>query len=232
MKHPTVIEQVINQSLVLIKSILEQCSTESIVAYCMVQFRKGFPHPQLSSPAKQIDLLLGIMLESDENSNPRTFEQQDWEQIVVPLESLSAAYMPLYFPEDESNEFESEPNSQAIQVAMTTFLNYHGTGLLASTEQVVERIKLYLSPFDKRLSESIGIDTVDALSIAEYIMIQCQAQLDELNINAKNLSSHPDSAVDFVRAVNDMGKINPHRTGRSIWWCSSNLLGYLHGCSW
>ena len=207
MNKLTEIEQIISENMTLIRTVLEQCSTESVVAYSMVQFRKGFPHSQLSSPAKQINLLLGILLGTNEPFNPKTFDHQEWEQIVLSLERLSAVYVSLYFPEDESSGFESEQSSQAIQVAMTAFLNYHETGLLASAEQVMERIKLYLSPFDKCVSESIGIDTADALSMAEYIMNQCQAQLDELGVHAKKLSYQPDSAMDFAHAVDRMGKI-------------------------
>jgi len=51
------------------------------------------------------------------------------------------------------------------EVSMPAFLHYFNTGLLASVQQIEERITTYLVPFDAKLTEAIGISASQALAI-------------------------------------------------------------------
>lgn len=63
---------------------------------------------------------------------------------------------------------------------MLAFLHYFNTGFLASIHQLVERIRIYLTPFDLELSAALGISASQALAICEWIADQLQKALDDL----------------------------------------------------
>ena len=114
--------QVINENIERIRSVVQDCSTQSVVGYSMVKHSRGFPQPELSSPAKQLRFLLGVMLETEEPDTPIEFSNQEWEQIVEPIQQLSGAYMSLYLPSNETTARQSEEWNRIQQVAMTAFL--------------------------------------------------------------------------------------------------------------
>ena len=95
-----------------------------------------------------------------------------------------------------------EPWREKVLVAMTAFFDYHETGLLASTEQVIDRIKF--SPFDKFAPNPISAS--EALDIAQYICNLLQYQLNQ--IHAPSQHSSPDSSSNFVKAVDSFGTIS------------------------
>ena len=94
------LQDVISKNIASIRNTLQACSTESVVGYCMVEQMRGFPDSELSSPAKQIRFLLGILIGSEEPASPREFAQEDWVQVFEPLERVFHAYMELYLPSD------------------------------------------------------------------------------------------------------------------------------------
>ena len=206
MAQVTDLQEVIRENIERIKSVLQDCSTESVVGYSMVKQMRGFPQPGLSSPAKQIRLLLGLMLATEEPLNPIEFTEQSWEQCLDPIERLAHAYMSLYMPTDGTLGEQSEDWSRSRQVAMTAFLDYHQKGLLASGEQVSDRIRSYLSPLDDQLTSVLGLSASDALRIALDIGDEYQEQLDRVAQYAPSLSTPNDSIADFVKAVNQLGK--------------------------
>src|SRR5438552_874410 len=66
------------------------------------------------------------------------------------------------------------------EVAMPAFLHYFNNALLASKEQIVERVKNYLSPFDEYFRTTTGISASDELQITEWIGQSLQGQSDNL----------------------------------------------------
>ena len=223
------LQGVISENIAHIRATLQPCSTESVVGYCMVKHRGGFPNSELSSPAKQIRLILGVMLSSEEPSCPRDFGNGEWEQIVEPLERLSQAYMELYVPTEGTLATQSEQWQRTRQVAALWFFHYHWNGLLASAEQVRDRIRSYFSPFDDELSDALGISATDAVEIAWWFCGQMQNQLDELfrlhgtkqtalatelklshtdSIDLESCTPDlPDSAIEWAQATRRMGKL-------------------------
>ena len=175
------LQGVISENIASITKTLQACSTESVVGYCLVENMRGFPDSVLSSPAKQIRFLLGILIGSEEPASPREFAQEDWVQIFEPLERVFHAYMELYLPSDGSIATQSKQWHKIRQVAMMTFLNYHNNALLASSEQISDRIKTYMSPFDDKLSDALGISASEALEIALWIGSRLQERLDDVS---------------------------------------------------
>ena len=200
------LQEIIRENIERIKSVLRDCSTESVVGYAMVKHRRGFPQPGLSSPAKQIRLMLGVMLGTEEPSNPVEFSHRHWEQCLDPLQTLVQAYMSLYMPTDGTMAEQSEEWHRSSQVAMTAFLDYHQKGLLASGEQISDRIQSYLGPLDDELTSVLELSASDALSIALDIGNDYQAQLDRVARSNPSLATTTDSVVDFVEAINHLGK--------------------------
>ena len=176
------------------------------VGYSMVKQSRGFPQPELSSPAKQLRFLLGVMLETEEPDAPNEFSNQEWEQVVESIQQLSSAYMLLYMPTEGTIAEQSEDWSKSREVAMTAFLDYHQKGLLASAEQIRDRIQAYLTPFDELLSSALGISASDALHIALDIGDAFQKQMDRVGQYAPNSSNLADLSVEFVKAINQLGK--------------------------
>ena len=206
MNEPTDLQEIISENIERIKSVVQDCSTESVVGYSMVKNQRGFPQPGLSSPAKQIRFLLGVMLETEEPDAPNQFSEQEWEQIIEPIQRLSGAYTSLYFPTDETTAKQSEEWNRKQQVAMTAFLDYHQKGLLASAEQIRDRIRSYLAPFDDQLSSALGISASDALDIGLNIGTEFQKQMDRVVQYAPNSSKPADLSIEFVKAINRLGR--------------------------
>ena len=205
MTEPTELQEIIRKNIDDIRTIVQDCSTYSVVGYSLFKQQKGFPQSELASPAKQMRLLLGIMLESEEPPNPKEFTGQEWDEIVKPLQTLSGVYMQLYLPAEGVATDQSE-DWRIQQVPMAAFLDYHQKGLLASVEQIRDRIRSYLSPFDDQLSSVLGISASDALNIALCIGQQFQEQMDRVSQNAPTQSTQVETGIEFVQAVNRLGK--------------------------
>ena len=206
MSESTDLQEIIRKNIEHIRAVVQNCSTETVVGYSMVKQLDRFPQSELSSPAKQIRLLLGIMLESEEPPAPTEFTDQEWDKIVEPLQALTYAYLQLYLPAADRTSEQSKDWIRIQQVAMTAFLSYHENRLFASTEQVSDRIRSYLSPFDDQLSSTLGISASDALTIALSIGQQFQAQMDRVSQLAPTQSTVDEPGVEFVRAIDRLGK--------------------------
>jgi len=61
------------------------------------------------------------------------------------------------------------------------FLNYFNSGLLASTEQVKDRLTRYILPFDDVVKKSFNISAIEMLSIADFIGAKIQEDFDSLS---------------------------------------------------
>lgn len=167
-----------------LRDLTKLYSTESIVSSCATEaiFRGDSyeTSPKLTSPYKQRAFLIGLMLTTTEPSEPKIMERAQWEKIKDLLNEIYNSYALMFWP--KKDEIDNLPDEwhQVREVAMPAFLNYFNTGLLASVEQVSERIRLCLTPFDVKLKEMIGISASDALKVADYISNDMQYSVDEL----------------------------------------------------
>ena len=171
----------ISENLRHIRDILRNCSTESVVRWCM---HKHYVHVSsddgLVARTKQLFFLLGILIESNEPPDAREFNTKDWEEINEPPNKLFLAYMELYVPTEGLVVDQSEEWHHTHEVSLLAFYHYFNSPLLASAEQVADRIQDYLFPFDEYLLDSLGISASEALEIVLAIDCSLQDSLKEL----------------------------------------------------
>lgn len=183
-----VLEEEITAGLTELRGLLANCSTYSVAGWCFAYLMHTShsidSEGRLASPAKQIPFLLGVLLSEPEPTQPSDFGKAQWEQAKVILERLYFAYMRLYMPTKEHLGTFAPEWHRAREVSMLAFLHYFNTGLLASVHQIVERIKIYLVPFDNELSEIIGVSASQALAVCQWISDQLQDSLDDLQKSA------------------------------------------------
>ena len=76
-----------------IREIIQGCSTESVVRNCLVRSMKDYlPFGELTSPAKQMHFLLGLLLASEEPECAQEFGISHWQDLVTPLVAAFSAY--------------------------------------------------------------------------------------------------------------------------------------------
>jgi len=70
---------------------------------------------------------------------------------------------------------------EAREVAMPAFLHYISAGLRASVEQVAERIRRYIAPFDQEFRQTCGLTASEALEVTDWIAQTLQLSADQLS---------------------------------------------------
>jgi hypothetical protein len=133
---------------------------------------------KLSSEFKQLFFILGLMLSTPEPENPKSFSKANWERAKQLLEEIFGLYAFMFWPTDD--EAPTNEWRDVREVAMPAFLHYFNNALLASKEQIGERVKNYLSPFDEYFMAATGISASDDLRIAEWVGHSLQRQSDDL----------------------------------------------------
>lgn len=233
------LEQDISESLEELTDILSKCSTSSVTVMCL-SMNISTAHSlenedRLTSPAKQIPLLLGVLLSTDEPDDPEDFGQEHWNHVRPILDRLFFAYTRLYDPKDGDFGNLQPEWIRVREVAMSAFLHYFNTGLLASVEQLIGRISIYLLPFDTEIKDLLGIGASQALEICVWIRDHLQSCADELLVAAKDeqvlrhalldqataerwskeklieetrQSSHREKAERLFAAINALGRLN------------------------
>src|SRR5215210_1295322 len=138
-----------------LRALVGRVSTEAVAgmcgAYALTRFSSDHEEDGLMSPLKQMYFLLGLMLSTSEPENPARFGPDEWRRSVELLDSIFTSYARMYFPNEEELPGLSEQWWKVREVAMPAFLHHFNTGMLASVEQVAERIRRYVSPFDETL---------------------------------------------------------------------------------
>lgn len=171
--------ETISKNISLIRAVVGKCSTESVVRRCMDKHHEGyFSNADLSSPAKQISFLLGVLIESTEPSEPQEFGDEEWQAVVRPLGELFSAYNDLYSPTKGSLADQSDHWNQVRRVSMVAFLNFFNQTLMATVEQITDQIRAYLVPFDTQISHDFGISASGALTVAIWISEKLQTSLE------------------------------------------------------
>jgi hypothetical protein len=165
--------------------LISSFSTDSIVgscaAYVFTRIGAESDKPsELSSQFRQLFFLLGIMLTTHEPEKPRPLDKPAWQKVVGLLEKIFGIYAYMFWPTPEELPTLTKEWRDAREVAMPAFLHHFNTTLLASKEQISDRVMNYLSPFDDYLSESTGISASDTLKVAAWIGPHLQAQSDDL----------------------------------------------------
>jgi len=167
-----------------LRTSLSNCSTETIVGMCSSYFLK-FPENRdeedsLLAPTKQLFFMLGIMLTTPEPTCPKDFGDDGWNDSKDLLNRIFSTYAWMYWPTKDELPNLTNEWKQLRQVAMPAFLHYFSTSLMASVEQLRERIRRYVTPFDSELKKISGITATDALEITNWIADSLQSTIDKL----------------------------------------------------
>ena len=216
------LEHEISSGLTELRRLLGTCSTYSVVRWCF-SYHVSTAHRadstgQLVSPGKQIPFLLAVLLSGQEPEKPVDFNDDILDLAKPILNNLFFAYMSLYMPsKGEFGKLAPEPH-RVRKVAMLAFLHYFNSGLLASVHQVVERVELYLAPFDAELSKALGINANDAIAICQWIADQLQKSRDDLQISAREVleetvrdPSYLEKAEKLISGMKELGLVSLSR---------------------
>lgn len=200
------LEEEITTGLNELRELLSECSTYSVAGSCFAYHLRtahaNGSEERLVSPAKQIPFLLGVLLSGEEPTQPVDFGEDQWERTKSILDRLFSAYMLLYMPPKEELGALAPEWYRVREVSMLAFLHFFNTGLLASIQQIVERIKIYLVPFDAELAGILGIDATQALAICQWISDKLQTALDGLQAAFHEEREHRIQLLDRARAKN------------------------------
>lgn len=150
-------------------SILSKHSTYEVVGWCANYLNStDRKEGQLGSPIRQTFYLLGLMLNTEEPKEPIGFGEGEWNNCAKLLNSITTSYIFMYWPSINNNEHISDRWKDIIDVVEPTFLDYFNTGLLATVEQVINRTKKYISPFDDYLKNKLNINSKIAIKLSNY----------------------------------------------------------------
>lgn len=196
----------IEKSVGQLKQLLHGYSTTSIAGQCLSYHLLKGNNPsfetRLSSPAKQLAFVLGILLESSEPPNPKELTKKDWETIETLLEEAFTAYLLLFIPTQEEQNSLPKEWHRVREVVMPTFLHFFNTGLIASSDQVRSRINQTLVPFDRELNEIIGISATQALEVCNWISEQLQVGADQVFDHLKEENAARTILLDQIQREN------------------------------
>lgn len=164
-----------------LENLLAACRTEDILSTLAVELRNHvFPgnekRKRLISPAKQVMYAIGLLQKRPEPAEAIRIESTELERIISLLNSIFGAYAKSYFPKD--GEEVNDAWRQVREVAMPTFIHYFNTAIMASVEQIVDRIERELLPFEAFVRGRFGFTPRRAIEIAAEIGAIQQKRLD------------------------------------------------------
>ena len=200
----------IEKNIAAIQTLIRDCSTESVVQWCRLEGH--FPNPGLQAPAKQIAFLLGLLLATDEPPDGRNFADRDWKNVAKSLERLFLVYAERYRPDQEPFQAASISQLKRQEIASLAFIDYFQKGTLATYEQIRDRIRAYIVPFDVVLSADLGLSASDALAIVDGIFSRFQAHAGSLD-----QGSTPQEAFAGYRMSRDELLAQHGKTGDAFW---------------
>jgi len=97
---------------------------------------------KLSSEFRQLFFFLGLMLATPEPENPRPLTKEKWKRVKELLEEIFGLYAFMFWPSED--ETPTDEWREVREVAMPAFLHYFNNALLASKEQIEDRVSKHL----------------------------------------------------------------------------------------
>ena len=181
------LEDEITAGLSELRCLIADKATSSVAGWCsayqITNSSVGDEERRFRSPAKQIPFLLGVLLSTPEPQDQQQLTNEEWEKVKQVVERLFHSYMLLYAPaEGDLGPFAPEW-VRVREVAMLAFLHYFNNGLMASVEQISERITRYCIPFDAEIEDTLGITATHALAVIQGVTTSLQSSLDELQLS-------------------------------------------------
>ena len=176
------LEKTISQDLNSLRSLLCNCSTQSVAGWCfsylLCTARDADSEEKLTSPGKQIPFLLDILLSCPEPIHPVECDENTWHEARRLLDKLFSSYIVLYLPEQKDAGSLSPEWRQSREVAMLAFLHYFHNGILATAQQIADRIKTNIVPYDEFLIDNLSISASESLAICHWVNDVLQRNLD------------------------------------------------------
>jgi hypothetical protein len=232
MKPSDKLEKAIKKGVIELKGLLEKTSTLSMLreAYSYNikicnSCDKEIPN-RLVSPAKQWAFLLSLLMSTKEPKNPIEYKENKYKDIRHITNDLFSDYLILYFPSEEDSEEMSEDWYRVREVALPAFLHHFNTSLMASPEQVVNRVRSHLVPFDSFFLKEYGIDSTQSLSICEYISKKHEEKHEDIYKYKTTLEKIHLSLLDKAEKEkwNDEKVLNEIRNDKVAKEIAGNLL--------
>lgn len=166
-----------------LRKVLARASSVSTIsnAFAILQdVTKAFRDYHLTSPQKQMQYLIGLMLTTPEPHYLREMTDEEWKRALELSENIFESYALMFWPGvSELSLARTEAWIEPRSVVMPVFLHYLGHGTLATVDQLVTRIRSTIVPFDQELLRSIGISASDILRIVVRIESTVQKAFDE-----------------------------------------------------
>ena len=174
----------LHDTITELRQLLAASTTEQVAGIIHVTRKRyvGQPQgknsrePRLHSPARQQAFLLGLLLATEEPVNPVPLSKAKWERCIHLLNEAFETYAGLFMPEHPGHQ--SDEWWRTREVAGPVFLHHFSTGLIASVEQICDRIRAYCVPFDAELVRATGLSASDALAIMNFIIDELKQSLD------------------------------------------------------
>lgn len=167
-----------------LRHLLSEQETKSVVGFCLGYHLHRANDPEysagLSSPARQIAFLLGLLLSTAEPSPPKKMKTADWEKAIELLEQIFLAYQAVMWPQPDEIPNLTTEWKEVREVAGQALLHYHNTGLMATIEQLRTRVRDYITPFDDILKEEWGLSATQALEICDYVLEAWERHRDRM----------------------------------------------------
>jgi len=137
----------------------------------------------LQSPFRQVFYLFAMMATATEPPSATTLGKKQfdsaWKRAIKLVTEIFDVYAQMYWP--ATREEWSKRDDQVHErdgIALRAFLHQHNTGVLASPEQVLQRVCAVLEPFEVELEALVGLSGSRAAAIAEWITTSVQEELD------------------------------------------------------
>lgn len=213
-----------------LRAILSACSTEFIALRCARLFsQRRTPDLELMSPQRQITFLLGLMLTSREPDESTELQENDWRECLRLLEVTFQSYAKMYFPSAEETKRINDEWLKVRDVAAHSFLLYFNSGLLASTPQVKDRLRLYVVPFDDAVKEHFGIGASEMLLVADAVATMIQQQWDGLKDAKEEEQLNRQEFLDKAQQEGwDVQRMRKETTDSAYGRSAHNLIGSLN----
>ena len=186
------------------RDVLSTASTRDILERCHVEttnFLAG--RGTLNSNARQLQLLLRVVMETLEPSDVYAISQVDWVQLMHKLNDLYT-YTPSAAMLSSSNEH---------LLAQFAHYHYYNNTLLADPSQIRRTIAADLVPFDDVLEETLGITASRSLEIALEILQGDEHPGHEIELASNSqrsanasIGTSSDGATPFERHLIDLGR--------------------------
>ncbi|EIJ39882.1 hypothetical protein LDL79_10905 [Leeuwenhoekiella palythoae] len=124
----------------------------------------------LVAPQRQIFYLAGLHLTSEKKENAGLkyqYTPEEWEQIKALLIEIEQGYEEHFYPTSDTNI--DDLWLEQRKVGLLYHLNYFNQGDLNYEEQIIERIKVYFTPFDREIRNHFGLSVEDFISIYLFL---------------------------------------------------------------